>query len=207
MPLSRDLVISKFNSPFVVGIAGVATSGKDTFYALLKAYLDQYGIKVQRFAFADKLKDEIDPFLKSNVGISAWTTKPSDKLTIRPMLVAYGKVKRIQSEGTHWTSQIEKDLKAALAQGIIPVVTDVRYAEYPTDEIHWLNNFGGKLVYVSRFVENDGSRIFVAPPNEDEARNDPLLRKLAHSIIEWNTVGESNFEELHKYVEQFILSL
>ena len=207
MPLSRDLVVSKFSSPFVIGISGVATSGKDTFFTILQQYLDLYGIKVQRFALADKLKDELDPFLKSHVGISAWTSNPEEKKTIRPMLVAYGKVKRIQSNGKHWTRQIEPDLKKALAQGIIPVVTDIRYAEYDGDEVHWLRQFGGKLVYVSRYVEELGTVRFIAPPNEDEARNDIHLRNAATKVIQWSTVGTPNLENLSSHVESFISSL
>jgi len=209
MPLSKDIILEKFKKPFVIGVSGVATSGKDTFFSLLQEYLRQYGITVERLALADKLKQELDPFLRENVGISAWTTNQAEKTLIRPMLVAYGKVKRMKSNGTHWTSQIEPDLKAKLDAGIIPVVTDIRYGEYENDEIYWLNKFGGKLVYVTRWtkLDDEGQRVFVQPPNEDEARNDPFLRKAAHKIVAWNTVTTPTPENLSQYVEEFILSL
>jgi len=223
MALSREFVQEKFKTPFVIGIGGVATAGKDTFFAALVEYLASHGIVAQRYAFADSLKNEIDPFMKEQYGISAWTKDPEEKKLIRPMLVAHGGVRRRMSKGTHWTGVVTPLVKAAMAQGIIPVITDVRYAEYDCDEVTWLNNLGGKLVYVRRYKlseprviyskEEGGynteyqEKVFVQPPNEDEARNDPNLRKLAHTIIEWPTLSDTSLESMTPYVEQFINNL
>ena len=43
----------------MIGLTGVARSGKDTFYSILKRYLEEKSIKSQRLAFADALKNEL----------------------------------------------------------------------------------------------------------------------------------------------------
>lgn len=207
MALSREFIQEKFKTPFVIGVSGVATAGKDTFFLALEKYLTANGVKIKRFAFADALKNEIDPFMKSSYGISAWTTDPVEKKMIRPMLVAHGGIRRSQSRGTHWTNIVTPAVKEAIANGIVPVITDVRYAEYECDEVNWLNNLGGKLVYVSRYTVQSGMRVFVQPPNADEARNDPLLRTAAFFSIEAPTFASDPVDSATIFVEQFIEKL
>jgi hypothetical protein len=213
MPLSREFILEKFKNTNCVGICGVATAGKDTFFTLLKEYLAVYGIQVKRYALADKLKDEIDPYLKQQFGISAWTTNPEDKKLIRPSLVAHGFVRRMQTKGTYWTKQLEEPIRNGIAEGFVPVVTDIRYAEYDEDEIYWVRKFGGKLVYITRFYHDINSTPsfpiikFVQPPNEDERRNDPKLRAQADYIIEWDTVAKPTLENLGVHIENFIKAI
>ncbi len=219
MPLSKEYILEKFSKPTCVGICGVATAGKDTFFTLLQEYLSNYGIVSKRFALADSLKDEINPYLKEQFGISAWTKSPEEKKLIRPSLVAHGFVRRQQTQGKYWTKQIEGPLLEAMSKGIVPVVTDIRYAEYDEDEVYWIRNFGGKLAYITRYevkstqdtwpvIENvtkfHDQKIFVQPPNEDERRNDPKLRAQANCIIEWDTVKNPTLENLGHHIEQFI---
>lgn len=204
MPLTRDYILDKFSKTACVGICGVATAGKDTFFSLLKEYLATHGIEVRRFALADKLKHEIDPYLTSQFGISAFTTNPEEKKLIRPSLVAHGFVRRQQSKGTYWTKQLEQPLLEAMKSGIVPVVTDIRYAEFDEDEIYWVRKFGGRLAYITRYhLVEDGKR-FVQPPNEDERRNDPKLRAQADHIVEWDTVTTPTLDKLGHHIEAFI---
>lgn len=205
MPLSKEFVLDKLQNVKCIGICGVATAGKDTFFALLKEYLAEHGIVLKRFALADKLKDEIDPYLKGQFGISAWTTNPEEKRLIRPSLVAHGFVRRQQTKGQHWTKLLEQPLAEAMSQGIVPAVTDIRYAEYAEDEVYWVRKFGGRLVYITRYrIDPRGRWDFVQPPNEDEARNDPKLRAQADHVIEWDTVGQPTLENLREHIEGFI---
>jgi len=205
--LSSEYIKNKFSKPFVLGLAGVATVGKDTFYSLLKSHLADHGITIQRFALADKLKDEIDPFLKERFGISAWTTDKVEKELIRPMLVAYGAVWRKRSMGTHWTKGIQPRLEEAMSNGIFPVMTDIRYDEYEFDEAVWLNAIGGKLAHISRYTEFNGARTYVRPPNIDEERNDPRLKARSFVQIEWDTVSGPCIENRIQYLEQLIKAL
>jgi hypothetical protein len=46
----------------VIGLTGVARSGKDTFYAILNKYLKERQIESERLALADALKNELYEF-------------------------------------------------------------------------------------------------------------------------------------------------
>ena len=72
----------------LIGLTGYARSGKDTFFQfanLLTSSRKSYDC--QRFAFADELKKECDDFLKSTLGISAYTSDSKEKEIVRPFLV------------------------------------------------------------------------------------------------------------------------
>ena len=77
--------------------------------------------------------------------------------------------------------------------GDIALVSDVRYATYPNDELGWvLYEHEGLLVHLRRYekassavIEADGSvKIdYVKAPNEHERINDPRMREGA--IFSW----------------------
>jgi hypothetical protein len=91
----------------IIGITGVARCGKDTFYAILRKYLEERQIKSQRLAFADDLKLELNDFTKEKFKIDLLKCDGSDKELIRPLMVAYGKCRRMQTEGKYWTSLLD----------------------------------------------------------------------------------------------------
>lgn len=156
-----------------IGISGVARVGKDTLFEVLKDFFyKNSGAKLKRFAFADKLKQEIDPILIKKYGISAFTNKTEEKNIIRGELVNFGKSKRLQSKGEHWWRQIQDDVFQSIKDGEIPVITDVRYCVYPNDEGFWVKQNGGLLVHLSRTLEDGG---FVPPANDEEKENDPIV--------------------------------
>lgn len=170
----------------------MATSGKDSLCILLQESLSTLGISSQRIALADELKRELDPFLREKFGISAFTRIPGEKEIIRPVLVAYGKVWRARSEGKYWTGLITPKVNSLIQSGVVPIVTDIRYDEYPEDEIYWVKKNGGKVVYVSR-MEN-GS--LIPPANEDEKRNDPRL--ISKSDYTFETVTVKNYAKTYQ---------
>ena len=69
----------------IIAIAGNATCGKYTLFQALKRELESHEPwylndgRVERIAFADALKEEVDEFLKKTIGISAWTSNPDEK--------------------------------------------------------------------------------------------------------------------------------
>lgn len=164
-----------------IGISGVATSGKDTLFKLLENRLG----KVKRIALADALKADLDGFLTDRCGISAFTQNPEEKSLIRDLLVGYGKIRRKQSKGTYWTQKVQPQVTECLSYGVWPIITDIRYDFYPTDERYWLQTVqNGFLIHVSRTRANGEP---VLAPNIDEAENDPLLRERANFRIAWET--------------------
>lgn len=173
----------------IIGLTGVARSGKDTFYTILKRYLKEKGIDSERIALADELKKELGDFVEKKFKIDLNKCDGSDKELIRPLMVAYGKCRRIQTEGKYWTSMVDSKVKELKKQSVIPIITDVRYIEYKDDEYAWLKNHNGILIHISRKLE-DGS--FVPPANIEEKSNDNKLKAVADYSITWETCQDTN---------------
>ena len=95
----------------MIGLTGVARSGKDTFYSILNKYLEEKNIKSQRIALADILKKELNDFTKEKFKIDLNKCEGNEKELIRPLMFAYGKCRRMQSEGKYWTSLVDPNIK------------------------------------------------------------------------------------------------
>ena len=173
----------------VIGLTGVARCGKDTFYAILKKYLKEKNIESKRIALADALKKELEDFVEKKFKINLNTCEGPDKELIRPLMVAYGKCRRVQTEGKYWTSLIDQEIKNLKEKNIVPIVTDVRYIEYKDDEYSWIKNHDGILIHLSRKL-NDGS--LVPPANIEEKSNDNKLKAVADYCISWETCQDTN---------------
>jgi len=174
----------------VIGLTGVARSGKDTFYSILKKYLKEKNIESQRIALADELKNELGDFVEKKFKINLNKCDGSDKELIRPLMVSYGKCRRIQTEGKYWTSLVDSKLKELKKENIIPIITDIRYIEYKDDEYSWLKNHNGILIHISRKLD-DGA--LVQPANIEEKSNDNKLKAVADYSICWETCQDVNF--------------
>lgn len=177
--------------PLYVLCGGVATVGKDTFCKLLIDLLPD--LRVKRFALADQLKLDLQPFLLDEFGIDIFNCSPHEKELVRDILVAYGKSWRKKSQGTHWTELLQEEIDISGVD--IAVVTDIRYSDpaYPEDELFWgTQKNNGLLVHITRL--KDGSPI--PPINEDEEKNDPKLQAAADFKIIWETVGLDDLESL-----------
>ena len=173
----------------VVGIGGCARSGKDTFASILTHKLQQAGRSVKRIALADPLKSDVNDFLMKNLGISAFTTIPEEKLIIRPMLVWYGDAQRKRTDGRYWVDIAKKTIDETNYDYYI--ITDVRYDVYEKDELYFLKNeVNGILCHISKFTWDIqwGHKVFVKPANEHEKENDPKIEDAAHHAIKWEHV-------------------
>ena len=174
----------------MIGLTGVARSGKDTFYSILNKYLEEKNIKSQRIALADILKKELNDFTKEKFKIDLNKCEGNEKELIRPLMVAYGKCRRMQSEGKYWTSLVDPKIKEFKKDYILPIITDVRYIEYKDDEYSWLKSHNGILIHISRKLD-DGS--LVLPANAEEKSNDNKLKAVADYSINWETCQDVNF--------------
>ena len=164
----------------LIGISAVAGAGKDTVFSLMAKEFQRNGYNPMRFAFADRLKKNIDPFLTSHLGIGAFTRIDYEKDIIRPILVAYGETMRGAVED-YWVDVVEEQVVLFKEQHdkrdakMMAIVTDVRYE----NEAQRLKNLGGKILH----IERDG----VEAPNESEERNTPLVKVMADSVLAWPT--------------------
>jgi hypothetical protein len=174
----------------MIGLTGVARCGKDTFYSILKKYLEEKNLKSERIALADNLKKELGDFTKEKFKIDLNKCEGKDKELIRPLMVAYGKCRRVQTEGKYWTSLVDSEVKNFKKDNIIPIITDVRYIEYKEDEYSWLKSHNGILIHISRKLD-DGS--LIPPANIEEKSNDNKLKAVADYSISWETCQDVNF--------------
>jgi len=194
----------------IFGLTGVARCGKDSFCRLGVEYLfETRGWYGQRYALADELKADVAGFIRDKVGIDVATDDPNEKALIRPLLVEYGRIQRIKSEAQYWTSKVGEKIEKDKISDVV-FITDVRYTTYPKDEIYWLQNkMDGKLIHISQYnVDASGDRNYLAPPNKDEAENDPVLKANADYHFEWKTVltqdGEPDWVKMKKQIGEFL---
>ena len=188
----------------VIGLSGVAGAGKDLFFSLLSNKLN-----CQKFSLADALKNEVGLFSYPQYGIDPLNCSREEKNIIRPLLVLHGTFKRGQSEGRHWVEQLNKKILLNNINDSIVVITDIRYDDYPKDEVFWLKKeLGGVLVHISMYEElirlNGRKKEFVQPINGEEERNDPKLKSQADYIVEWEKAKNDKEKELEPYIDAFI---
>ena len=169
----------------VIGLSGVAQSGKDTFCASAIRLLKTQDVKAVRVSFADALKGDVDSFLLDRVGISAFTTDIEEKTLIRDFLVAYGTKLMRQINNRCWIESVEPIIKKNISQDIITIVTDIRYK----NEMSWVQEeLGGKCMHLTRTLPNGNNK--AQPANEEEERNDPILKSMADIQLNWATISE-----------------
>jgi len=189
----------------VVGLSGVAGAGKDLFFTLLSRKLN-----CQRFSLADALKTEVAQFSRDQYGIDPLICSRKQKDLIRPFLVSHGKFKRDLSSGRYWIKELNKKIYLNNITNSIVVITDIRYDDYPKDEVYWLKEeLGGVLVHVSMYEETPslcGSRYkdFKQPINKDEAKNDPKIKAQADYTVEWKKVKGDIDKQLEPHIDTFV---
>ena len=173
----------------MIGLCGMARSGKDSFFNYSKAIFGELGVHTVRVAFADALKEECNDFLRDNVGISSFTEDPVEKMLIRPFLVTYGTHLRRKINQSCWISKVKPKVNGLISSGLVPVITDVRYE----NEVEFVKKQGGVIIHISRSG--------VKPPNEEEKTMDPKLKKLADIKLSWPTLGDDE-EGYTSYIKE-----
>jgi len=166
----------------VIGVSGVARSGKDTFFKLLKSELkDINGLRIERLAFADRIKKELSEILLSNFNIDIFNPTESEKQKIRPLLVSYGTHLARSIDEDHWIKILSPKIKSNEFNNIISVITDVRY---PNEQNFIKSNFKNSCnVHINRFG-------FEAA-NEEEAKQTPVLESQSDYIINWDSFNDN----------------
>lgn len=195
----------------VIGVSGVAGSGKDLFFSLLSKFK-----KCRKLSLAEALKSEVSEWTLKHYGINASTCSREEKELIRPLLVFHANLMRGQSFGRHWINILNKKIKnLKLEPDEIIVITDIRFDHYEKDEIFWLKQeLNGLLVHISNYVKVESGNH--SPPvivkkegaNDSEKINDPKLKIAADHSIEWEFLQrpKEEVEEIlsEKYINPFI---
>lgn len=183
------------DKPLVIGVGGFARAGKDTFVKIAKNILKENGYSSIKLAFADPLKEEIDPFLREHYNISAWTDDTEEKALIRPYLVAHGCGKRIISNGRYWVDKIDQALETIHFNEDVVFISDCRFP----NEADWLHNkWNGWFVHLKKYSVTNNPyehNLYDVAPNSEEAMNDPICEQKADYRLELENVIEKTFRE------------
>lgn len=187
----------------VIGVAGYAQAGKDTFCIIAKNILEKNGFKSKQYSFAEQLRNEVDPFLSGVCGVSAFTQNVDEKTDIRDFLVWYGTTWWRKRDPKRWIRAVDLRLKTDANKFDVALVSDVRYS----NEGEWIHSWGGYLVHVSAYRMHpriptssfdDGPgpdeplvKSFFVAPNEQEKINDPKVKNAADYKVEWEAKGLS----------------
>ncbi len=192
----------------VIGVGGYARSGKDAFVSIASGILQKNGQTPRRIGFADNLKSEVNEMLtKHHFELDIFTTDAEVKTKLRPLLVWWGCARRDLSDGgLYWVEQVHKQLVEIQAayktrgvsdENFVALISDVRFV----NEAKWLQkDWGGSFIHLRRFSykktrdgygESVDTKSFDAAPNDEEAKNDPLIRDLADVHVEWESRGIS----------------
>jgi hypothetical protein len=201
----------------IIGLSGVARSGKDTFATILEKKIQDAGKTIKKISLAEPLKEQCNSFLTTYLNISAFTQITEEKNIIRPFLVCYGDAQRKRTNGRYWIELAEKTIKETNFDYYI--ITDVRYDHYDRDELYWIKReMKGVLVHISRYEQQVakisklsvpvGIKKIIPPANDHEMINDPKIQKNADYVVEWPTMLSQNQEltlnpNMIKYVDEF----
>ena len=160
------------NKPILIGVGGFARAGKDTFVKVARKILTENGYSSEKLAFADALKNEIGPFIKEFYGIDVWTDNTEEKTLIRPLLVAHGCQKRIQTNGKYWVDKVDEQIeKIAGVRDMKKHVIFISDCRFP-NEVTWAHErWGGWFVHLKKYRHS--TRYDVCLPNDDHNLNFP----------------------------------
>jgi hypothetical protein len=174
----------------LIGLCGVAGSGKDTFFTIASEILSKNNVNTLRHSLALQLKKELSPFLKEQLNIDPFTENRDEKTLIRGVMSAWGQLRRKQTP-SYWLNSIEKDFD----KNVVNFITDVRYE----NEVDYIHNKGGAVLYIERFDKNMN---VIAPANLDEEMFTMPLKAKSNNTIKWNTVEPFNINntDIHSIV-------
>ena len=178
--------------PNIIGIAGYARTGKDTFGSILIKELKNVGLSAKKLSLAFELKSDLDSFLTQKFDISAFTEDPKEKNFIRPLLICYGTDLMRKKDPEYWIKKLQKTIDINNNHGIISAVCDIRFV----NEASWLKRNGGILIHLQR----DG----IVPADKNEEHNDALLREASDFPIDWKSYTKDQADEQENVVKNFI---
>ena len=157
----------------MIGISGLARSGKDTLAENLASIIrHEWDIDVEIFSFAEEIKSQTDEFFKKYYKISAFSENTKEKEFIRSVLVAHGECMKSIYGKNIWAEIVLKKIKSRKSK-VFPIISDVRF----DFEAKFLQENGGQVIHILKIGNS--------PPNDIEAKNDPLVKKCCDITHSW----------------------
>lgn len=182
-----------------IGIAGNALVGKDTLCQyLIQIFKEKHGITAKRCSIAgDYIKKDLKRLISNKLEQSIDFANPKQKEVSRPLMVEYGRFMRNMTQGRYFIECLNKSKK--FGKNFVPIIPDIRYAEYKKDEIYWLKKEKKGILI---FLERKG----IEPANKFEEKNNIILKENADFFIKVPTIKNPKdyASEMHKNVEKIL---
>ena len=165
--------VIEIEMPPVIGISGLSRCGKDTFAYYLARKLRKMGLISMKVSLADPIKDALDPILKRDFGISAFTNDNKEKDFNRPLLVANGTDLGRKKDENFWIDKLKAKVARNTAKNIITIISDVRHL----NEVKWIQDQGGYVIHVTKINQK--------PANFQERYHNPIVKRIANYRVRW----------------------
>ncbi len=179
----------------VLCIAATRQCGKDTLYG----HLHTLNPLVTRFAFADRLKEDLAPFVLAHFGWDIWTCTAAQKEVLRPILIAYGCAQRAV-DIDHWVKIVVNQIKCGWETNpsMLPCVTDLRF---PSELACLCRELGGAVKVLALY--RDGA----PEPTDEEKKHYRQVAAGADHVLTWgNESTEQQLERARKVARWFSLN-
>jgi hypothetical protein len=157
----------------MIGIGGLARSGKDTLASnLVEIIKEDLGCDVRVVSIADALKAQMNQFLLEYYGIDSFTEDSEEKKIIRDLLVCHGETMKKKHGKNFWVFEALVRIME-IDEKFFPIIPDVRF-DY---EVEYLKDKQAQIIHITKL----GNK----PPNEIEAKNDPLVKNISDLTHTW----------------------
>ena len=163
-------------------ISGAARSGKDSLCQVFIEKFKRAGILAKRYAFADELKNQINPLTLLNLGINAFTETQKEKELVRPLMIVWGQICR-NVDIDFWPKIVAQKIK----DDPVPHIAILADCRYPNEADFFEES---TLVHISR-IDKDG-KLF-PPYGMDEEKYNPILEAATKNKFVWK-----NFDSFDK---------
>jgi len=137
----------------ILGVGGVARSGKNTFCDIAQKLLEANDFKVRQFSFAEEVKSDLAEFVKSKCGIDIYNMTPEEKESIRPLMVWYGTDYWRKKNNNIWIEKLEAKIYDSKQKYDVALISDVRYE----NESVWIKNKNGCVVHLTKTMTGKDS--------------------------------------------------
>jgi hypothetical protein len=181
-----------------IGLSGYARAGKDSLcISLIEVFKEKYNLEAKRFSIAgDYIKKDLSKLVLDKTDLSTFTNNDKEKTMLRPLFVEYGRLMRNTSKGRYFIEKLTEDKN--FRRNNKSIITDIRYTEYPKDEVWWLKDeVKGTLFYIEREE--------LKPANEFEKSNSKIIKPLADQVI--HTPNYSDLKIYKKEIKKIALNL
>jgi len=173
----------------MIGISGLARSGKDTLAKhLAKIIESNLGVEVRILSFADRIKWQMKDVINDHYGISPYTEDTAEKQIIRDMLVCHGETMKKIHGKTIWADLIIDNINKN-KEKFFPIISDVRF-DFEAERV---KEEGGTVLHISKI----GNK----PPNDIEAKNDPLVKAISNLSHTWPEYEPNDMEQCRDHAQ------